>query len=362
MYVSRKQLEAYLEPIGEVSRPSKLDKRLHGGGGKGDTPDAPNYTQLAKIQAQNNLDAIRLQTQANRVNQYTPYGNLVYSRNNPSTFNQSAYDKAMNDYNASIRNAGTQGNTQQSNGPWLGNAGFANSGGRALAMPNKNDFYTGGDDSWSATITLSPEQQQMLDLQNQIGISSLGQVQQNLSKPFDTSTLPAQMINAGQTAQDAIMSRLEPAMQRRQEQLDAQLANQGIGRGTDAYRTAQTEQSQQMNDAYINAALQGIGVGNQARQQALNEQLTLRNEPLNALNALRSGSQVQNPSFINPAQQGLAQSPDLLGAAQAQYGAQLGAANAQNAASSNFMSGLMGLGGAIGGAGTGSIFGSMFGF
>lgn len=357
MYVSRKQLERLGETLGDVSTPSKIDRKFHGGGGKGDTPDAPNYTQLAKIQAQNNLDAIRAQTEANRVNQYTPYGNLVYTRNNPSTFNQSAYDRAMNDYNSALKNI----SSQQTNGPWMGGVNTSNPM-AGIVAPNKNDFYTDGDDTWSATITLSPEQQQMLDLQNQIGISSLGQVQQNLAKPFDTSTLPAQMINAGQTAQDAIMSRLEPAFQRQQQQLDAQLANQGISRGTDAYRTAQTDQSQKLNDAYIQAALQGINVGNQARQQALNEQLTLRNEPLNALNALRSGSQVQNPSFINPAQQGLAQTPDLLGAAQSQYSANLGAANAANAASSNFIGGLMGLGGAIGSAGTGSIFGKVFGF
>jgi hypothetical protein len=360
MYVSRKQLEAHLEPIGEVSRPSKLDKRCHGGG-KVDSPDVPDYVGLAKIQAKNNLDAIRAQTAANRVDQYTPYGNLVYSKTNSgNVFDEKGYQAALQRYNQQ-----SQGNNIAT-GQLNGMAGAATSGIRSGGgiAPNRNDFMTGGDDRWSATITLSPEQQQMLDLQNQIGISSLGQVQDNLSKPFDTSLLPAQMINAGQTAQDAIMSRLEPSLQRRQAALDTQLANQGIGRGTQAYQTAQNEFGQQMNDAYIQAALQGIGIGNQARQQALNEQLTLRNEPLNALNALRTGSQVQNPSFINPAQQGLAQSPDLLGAAQASYGAQLGASNAANANSSNFMSGLMGLGGyALGGpigGMAGGFLGGMF--
>lgn len=359
MYVSRKQLERLGETLGDVSVPSKFNRKHHGGGGKGDTPDAPDYTQLAQIQAQNNLAAIKAQTQANRVNQYTPYGNLVYSRNNAPTFNDTAYQNALNSY---YTNLNKYNNPQQNNSNFFGIGYNNNSNINKPTAPNPNDFYTGGDDQWSATITLSPEQQQMLDLQNEIGISSLGQVKNNLSQPFDTSSLPAQMINAGQTAQDAIMSRLEPAFQRQQQQLDAQLANQGIGRGTDAYRTAQTEQGQKLNDAYIQAALQGINVGNSARQQALNEQLMLRNEPLNALNALRTGSQVQNPSFINPAQQGLAQTPDLLGASQAQYNSQLGAANAANASSSNFLGGLMGLGGALGSAGTGSIFGKMFGF
>jgi hypothetical protein len=359
MYVSRKQLEAHLEPIGEVSRPSKLDRRCFGGGGKGDSPDVPDYMGLAKIQAKNNLDAIRAQAQANRVNQYTPYGNLVYSRSNQGGFDENGYKAAMDSYNRSLSSY------RPSNG-LTGMAGAATSGfgGNRPVMPNRNDFMTQGDDQWNATITLSPEQQQMLDLQNQIGIGSLGRLQENVSQNIDPNSLPAQMINAGQTAQDAIMARLEPAMQRRQAALDTQLANQGIGRGTQAYTTAQNEFGQQQNDAYIQAALQGIGVGNQARQQALNEQLTLRNEPLNVMNALRTGSQVQNPSFINPAQQGLAQTPDLLGASQAQYSSLLGANNASNAASSNFMSGLMGLGGyALGGpigGMAGGFLGGMF--
>ena len=361
MYVSRKQLERLGETLGDVSTPSKFNRVHHGGGGKGDAPDVPDYTALANIQAQNNLAAIKAQTAANRVNQYTPYGNLVYTKNNANTFNQSAYDAALNNYNQQMARYNSQ-SSGNSNLPAMALASSPFGSSSAPTAPNINDFYTGGDDTWSANITLSPEQQQMLDLQNQIGISSLGQVQQNLSKPFDTSTLPAQMINAGQTAQDAIMSRLQPAYDRQRQQMDAQLANQGIGRGTEAYNTAQQQFGQQLNDAYINAALQGINVGNNARQQALNEQLTLRNEPLNALNALRSASQVQNPSFINPTSQGLAQTPDLLGAAQNQYSSQLGAANAANAASSNFMSGLMGLGATIGTAGTGSIFGSMLGF
>jgi hypothetical protein len=68
--------------------------------------------------------------------------------------------------------------------------------------------------------------------------------------------------------------------------------------------------------------------------------------PLNTLSALRTGAQVQNPSFINAQQQATTAGADILGAAQMGYNAQMGDFNAQQAAQANLNSGLMGLAGA----------------
>jgi hypothetical protein len=105
-------------------------------------------------------------------------------------------------------------------------------------------------------------------------------------------------------------------------------------------------QGQKENDLLAAATTQGFGVGQQARQSALQEQAYLRNEPLNTLNAVRSGAQVQGPSFVNSAQQATTAGPDMLGAAQMGYNAQLAASNAQNAANNQMTSGLFSLGGA----------------
>jgi hypothetical protein len=69
-------------------------------------------------------------------------------------------------------------------------------------------------------------------------------------------------------------------------------------------------------------------------------------QPINVINALRTGAQVQNPTYANVPQQAQVAGPDILGATQAGYNAQLAGVNAQNAASGNFMNGLMSLGGA----------------
>ena len=84
-----------------------------------------------------------------------------------------------------------------------------------------------------------------------------------------------------------------------------------------------------------------------ANQQAFGQAGYIRNEPINTLNAIRSGSQVTNPSYIsNIPQQATTSGADILGASQMGYNAQMGNFNAQQAAQANFNQGLMGLAGA----------------
>jgi len=122
------------------------------------------------------------------------------------------------------------------------------------------------------------------------------------------------------------------------------LANQGIGLGSTAYGREQNLQGQRRNDLELQAALQGINLDQANRSAALQEQAYIQDRPLNLINALRTGNQVTNPQFQQFAQQQTTAGPDLLGAAQAQYGSQMDAYNAQQAGSSGMMSGLLGLG------------------
>jgi hypothetical protein len=259
-------------------------------------PAAPDYRAAAQETAAGNLEAARQATAANRVNQVTPYGNLSYA----------------------ITGADPYGNP-----------------------------------TWTATQTLSPAQQQLLDYQNQTSIGlgqlagkGLGYVENMLETPFDTSKLPSTGFNPSQTYQEAYMQRLAPQLQQGREQLQQRLANQGIDIGSTAYDRAMMQQAQRENDLLAAATTQGFGVGQQARQSALQEQAYLRNEPLNTLSAVRTGAQVQGPQFVNSAQQATTAGPDILGAAQMGYNAQMGDFNAKQAAQANLNQGLFSLGGA----------------
>jgi len=299
-YYSKRELYALGETLGDSVTERKLGGgRIYGGGGKG-APAAPDYSSAAKETAAGNLDAARTATAANRVNQYTPYGSLEYSINPESQW----------------------------------------------------DIY--GNPTWSATQKLAPEQQQLLDIQNQTSLGlgnlagqGLGYVENMLAKPFDTSGIAQTGINPGETMQDSIMRRLQPQIAQGRESLQAQLANQGVVPGTEAYNRAMTQQSQKENDALTSAVIQGTQTGLAANQQGFQQQGYMRNEPINTLNAVRTGSQVSSPSYIsNIAQQATTQGADLLGAAQMQNNAAQAASNASNASSSGLTSGLMGLGGA----------------
>ena len=258
--------------------------------GKQSAPAAPDYSAAAEKTAAGNLEAAKYATRANRVNQYTPYGNLTY--------------KEL------------------------------------------------GDGTWEQTQTLTPQAQATLDKQMALSdkyadTASQGfdKVQGLLANPeLDMSQLPSRALNVGQTAQEAIMSRLQPQLAQQEEALRTRLANQGITLGSDAYGKEMTSQGQRANDLQLQAALQGIGLDQANRASALQEQAYIQDRPLNLVNALRSGAQVQSPQFQGYAQQSNPGGANYLGAAQQQYGADMDAYNANQAQSGGLMSGLFGVG------------------
>ena len=231
----------------------------------------------------------------------------------------------------------------------LGN-NYSSSGGPMPTAPNIKD-YTTDSNQWTATQTLTPAQQKILE-QNQ-GLSSglLGAAQKGLDyaqgvieKPgVDQSQLAQIGINPGENYSDAIMRRLQPQINQESQASDAQLANQGIAPGTEAYANAKRQLAQNQNDRQVAAITGGMGVGLNANQQGFQQAAYNQMQPINVINALRTGSQVQSPSYVNSAQMPNIGGPDLLGATQAGYNAQVANTNANNAASGGFMGGLMNL-------------------
>ena len=268
--------------------------------GKSSAPPTPDYVGAANATAAGNLDMARLQTEANRVNQITPYGSLTYSQD-----------------------------------------------------PNNQD-------SWTQTETLTPQAQATLDKQMALSdkyadVANIvfDKTRSLLENPeLDMSGLPARGINVGQTAQDAILSRLRPQLDSREEALRTRMANQGIALGSEAYGKEMTAAGQNRNDLEMQAALQGINLDQANRTSAMQEQAYIQDRPLNLINALRTGGQVQSPQFQQFAQQALTAGPNTLGATQAQYEGDLANYNAEQASSP--LNGLLGLGGTIMGLGTGN--------
>lgn len=237
-------------------------------------PPAPDYTGAAQATAAGNLEAARFATKANRIDQHTPYGNQVFT-----------------------------------------------------------DL---GDDKWRSDISLAPEAKDTLDAQlslskglGNLGTSALDRTTGAYDRPMDLSSVDRTQDEAyaGQTA------RLDPQWAANDEQQAAKLSNQGIVQGSEAYNNAMRNYGQTKNDAYTQARLAAINTAPQTYQLAN----AIRQQPLNELNAIRTGAQIQNPSFQQAGMQQTTAGPDMLGAAGLQnqynmglYNSQVGSANSAN--------------------------------
>ena len=94
------------------------------------------------------------------------------------------------------------------------------------------------------------------------------------NRGLDISNVAAMPINAGTTAQEAIMARLEPQLARNRVSTETQLINQGLRPGSEAYNNAANLLAQQENDQRTQAVLQGLGLDLTANAQGYNQALS----------------------------------------------------------------------------------------
>lgn len=256
------------------------------------------YFQAAQAQSLGNLAGAQQATNVNRVNQNTPYANLNY----------------------------TQGVDAQGNPTWTANQSLA-----------------------------QPLQQSLSNIQ--------GQLAQSTATPFDVSQYQAQTgqgftgMEGWDKATGLINQRLQPQIEQSNQALTAQLANQGIVPGTEAYNRAMTQQGQKTNDLMTQAQLAGSQIQGQMQNQSIAQQqannaalqqnyqqaLAQKNLPLSQLGAFQTGTQA---NYINPYTQAAVAGPDYMGALQTQTNANIAAQNAQLGQATNQTAGLYGLGSA----------------
>lgn len=260
-------------------------------GGKPSTPAVPDYTAAAQQQADASKQIIQAQTQANRPNQFNPTGSSTWSQdaNGNWTNNVSLSPTMQGLWNQYTGNIGQQG---------------AMAGGMLSDFGNNNANYTG--------------------IENGL-----------LSK--------AQGLDA-QGAQDAYMARMQPAQDIQTKALMSSLAAQGMTPGSDAYNAAVGLNNQKQNDL-LNSAVLNSGTWANQQLQNLSGQYqmanALRTQPLSDYGTLMNGTQVSgNPQFSSFTNAGASQTPDLMGALNNQYTAQLGAAAGGTASNTALGSGI----------------------
>jgi hypothetical protein len=268
------------------------------------TVDTPNYSNAAQQTAAGNLANAQATTQANRVNQNTPYGSLNYvqgtdANGNPTwTANQTATPQLGSAINSNLGNL-VSTYSQGFQGPAQYQALQAPS---AYQPVQAQSFDTSGDLAGIGYYGSRLNAQQL----DPNALKTLPQY--NVNTQINQGQLPSYGIDPGQSYTDAIMKRLQPSLTRQSASSDVQLANQGIMPGSEAYNTAKTLLSQNQNDALTSAIVNGMQTGLQANNQAYNQQagqigLNLQGQAQNFGQGLQGNQQAMSANDLAYQQQ-----------------------------------------------------------
>lgn len=377
-------------------------------------PATPDYTGAAVATAAGNKEAAQATADANRVNQVTPYGSLYYDQTGTSAAGNPTYTayqflspdqqklldstNSLNNGLMSTANTGLkyadnvlskpgvsgwdiqkpQSFGQNINAPqsFGQNMSSPDSFGENIKTPsnfkegNPTTGFNPGQSYQDAMMArLSPQiERDRAASDNQLANQGIMQGSEAYN---NAKTLLAQQHNdlLGAVTTQGFNTGLaanNQAYGQNRNQYDAEMSanNQNFGQNQALFNSQAAINSQNygQNQALYNSQL---GANNQnfnqnqaqygadlnATQQGFQQAAYNQMQPINLINSLRTGSQVQNPNFVNAPQQANVAGADLLGAAQGNYNAQMGQYNAQLGSNNAMTSGLMGLAGAGLGAG-----------
>ena len=361
------------------------------------TPAAPDYTGAANAQAAASKENLITQNFANRPTINTPFGSQSWTT-------ETKQDPAS----GQNVTAWTQENTVD---PQLQTALDAQISSQNQRSTLANSFMdrVGSEYSQPFDYQKLPEMTsggQAGEIRTNVADYSPG-----LNTSFNFGGAPAAPTydtNYRDTVAKGLMERMMPVQDYQNRQLQTQLSNQGFKLGSEGYKRGLDElaqrqaaerynaydtagnEAQRMYSNQMGARQQGVSeamaqgnFNNQAlsqaqgldinamnamnaaqgqqfslnqsyanqqntlRQQAIAEQAQRRGMSLNEMNALMSGQQVNMPNMPQFNQAGISQTPNLMGAMQNTYQANLDAANAKNAGISNAFSGATSLGSAF---------------
>jgi len=262
--------------------------------GKPKAPAAPDPAKTAAAQTGTNVTTALANAQLGNVNQYGPDGSVTYSQNGGTTFTDPT------------------------------------SGARYF-IPQ-----------YTQTTSLSPQQQAIKDQSDaaSLNLGTLANQQSGFLKDYLSKPVSLDTAATEARTMDLANQRLAPLIAKRDEDLRTRLANQGIKAGSAAYGNELNTFNQGTNDAYNQLILNG-------HQQAVQDILTERNQPINEISALMSGSQVGTPQFGAGTNQPSLPTVDYSGLVEQNYQNQLGAYNTQMQQRNGILGGLFGLGGKL---------------
>lgn len=251
-------------------------------------PKAPDPYETAQAQGQMNQNTAVTQQLLNMVDQQGPQGSISYTQNGTTT--------------------------------------VMGADGKPITVPK-----------FTQTTTLTPTGQATYDAGAnaqlalaQTAENQMGSIRDMLSNPFEYTNRDAE-----NWAYDLASPRILQQQAQNETTMRNQLVNAGIRPGTQAWESEMRRLSNANTDQLNQLALTG-------RQQGFNEAMATRNQPINEIMALLTGSQVSNPSYGATPQTQVG-GVDYMGAVNNAY-------NAQMQSYGGIMGGLFGSLGSVGSA------------
>jgi hypothetical protein len=220
-----------------------------------------------------------------------------------------------------------------------GNVTYSADGFHTIRDPSTGQSYQ--VPKWTQTTSLSPMGQQIYDINNQTDFNLATMGRDQSAKVSDLLSRPVDLSNEATEGRlfELGSKRYAPQQEQQLEGLRNRLSQQGIGIGTEAYDREMTNFNQGWNDRYNQLMLTG-------RAQAAQEALTERNQPLNEIIGIGSGTQIGLPQFAAPTNNYGIPGTDFAGITANNYNQQMNNYNQQLAQRNSALGGLFGLAGA----------------
>jgi len=280
---------------------------------KPDPPPPPDYAGAAREQGTANVNLAVAENRLNNPNIITPYGTQTVTWDTPGA-----------PQGGGGRRLVTGGSPYAPSGGYWGLQGGVShdygGGGGGGYGPYSGDIPYHSVPQATITQTLSPSEQRIFDLNQDLktnlletGQEGLGRVRDAFSVPWDTSGAPqvtayADMDNTNDVYQ-SLIDRYMPEYEEDQQQAMDNLLIQGHTRGGEAWNTESRDQDRTMNDFRLAAMIRADNerrannalqhqIETSDRGRYINEMAYNRNVPLNEVNALRSGNQIQPYQYV----------------------------------------------------------------
>lgn len=214
-----------------------------------------------------------------------------------------------------------------------------------------NDPVTGNPVP-TVTQSYNPTQQQIFETNQQgqlglatVGRDAVGRIGNILGQDVNFNRDIGSQSQGRQEVIDAMMSRVNQDLGRRQGDVESTLTARGIPRGSEAWNREMDQLERSRTDALQQAIVGSDARAMDERRQAITELMAQRQTPLNEISALRTGSQVAPLQFQGFSGQNVGAAPVMQGAIAGQNAA-MDAYNAQAGQAGGLMSGLFSLGSA----------------